>query len=187
MANPARSLEIGQIYSTFQIALSLHQNPASCPLQFVAKCGYYSHTLGQNRMEVSYRATVPIAVFLVLGITACPVRASSPDSSPADQQSIDALEARASQAQPREQCFLYALFVQQMTELSIRQYEAGDMVRATGLLRRISTSRKRSTSPWPIKTSASRMLSSCLTAPPSASTKCCKPAALQTGPLSRRL
>lgn len=83
------------------------------------------------------RATVPIAVFLVLGITACPVRASSPDSSPADQQSIDALEARASQAQPREQCFLYALLVQQMTELSIRQYEAGDMVRATGLLRRI--------------------------------------------------
>ncbi len=83
------------------------------------------------------RATVPIAVFLVLGITAYPVRASSSDSSPTDQQSIDALEARASQAQPREQCFLYAQLVQQMTELSIRQYEAGDIVRATGLLRRI--------------------------------------------------
>ena len=37
-------------------------------------------------------------------------------------RSIEALEARANQAQPREQCFLYAQLVQQMTELSIRQY-----------------------------------------------------------------
>ncbi len=80
------------------------------------------------------RTMVPIAAFLVLGMTACPVCASSPDSSPTDQQSIDALEARASQAQPREQCFLYAQLVQQMTELSIRQYAAGDVVKATGLL-----------------------------------------------------
>ncbi len=83
------------------------------------------------------RAPIPIAVFLLLGITAYPARASSPGSSPADQQSIDALEARASHAQPREQCFLYAQLVQQMTELSIRQYAAGDVVRATSLLRRI--------------------------------------------------
>ena len=68
------------------------------------------------------RTVVPIAAFLVLSMNACPVRASSPDSSPPDQQSIDALEARANQAQPREQCFLYAQLVQQMTELSIRQY-----------------------------------------------------------------
>ncbi len=53
-----------------------------------------------------------------------------------DQQSIDALEARADQAQPREQCFLYAQLVQQMTELSIRQYAAGDVTKATGLLKR---------------------------------------------------
>jgi hypothetical protein len=80
---------------------------------------------------------VPIAAFLVLSVSMHPVRASSPDSTPPNQQSIDALEARANQAQPREQCFLYAQLVEQMTELSIRQYAAGDVVRATGLLQHI--------------------------------------------------
>ena len=70
-------------------------------------------------------------------MTACPVRASSRRQLPTDQQSIDALEARAGQAQPREQCFLYAELVQQMTELSIRQYAAGDIAKATGLLKQI--------------------------------------------------
>jgi hypothetical protein len=80
---------------------------------------------------------VPIAALLALGMAACPVCASSPDSSQTDQQGIDALEARAGQAQPRERCFLYAQLVQQMTELSIRQYAAGDVVKATSLLTRI--------------------------------------------------
>ena len=83
------------------------------------------------------RTMVPIAALLALGMAACPVCASSPDSSPTEQQSIDALEARAGQAQPREQCFLYAQLVQQMTELSIRQYAAGDVVKATSLLKQI--------------------------------------------------
>jgi hypothetical protein len=80
---------------------------------------------------------VPIAAFLVFGMTVSPVCASSADNPISDQQSIDALEARANQAQPREQCFLYAELVQQMTELSIRQYEAGDKAKANGLLQRI--------------------------------------------------
>jgi len=83
------------------------------------------------------RAMVPIAAFLVFGMTVSPVCASSADNPISDQQSIDALEARANQAQPREQCFLYAELVQQMTELSIRQYEAGDKAKANGLLQRI--------------------------------------------------
>jgi hypothetical protein len=83
------------------------------------------------------RAVVPIAALLALCMTARPVCASSPDSSPNDQQSIDALEAKAGQAQPREQCFLYAQLVQQMTELSIRQYAAGNVLKATSLLTRI--------------------------------------------------
>jgi len=53
-----------------------------------------------------------------------------------DQQSIDALELRANQAQPREQCFLYAEVVHQMIEFSVRQYAAGDAEKATGLLKR---------------------------------------------------
>src|SRR5208283_1218335 len=50
---------------------------------------------------------------------------------------IAALEARANQAQPREQTFLYAQLVQQMTELSIRQFAAGDAEKANNLLKRI--------------------------------------------------
>ncbi len=50
---------------------------------------------------------------------------------------IDALEARASQAQPREQCFLYAEIVHQMTELSLKQYQAGNVDDANSLLKKI--------------------------------------------------
>jgi hypothetical protein len=83
------------------------------------------------------RSFVPIAAFLVITLTAGPTFASSLDSVPPDQQTIDALLAKASQAQPREQCFIYAEVVHQMTELSIRQYAAGDTTKATGLLKQI--------------------------------------------------
>lgn len=83
------------------------------------------------------RTAVSIAALFVLSFTTGPVRASSLDSVPPDQQTIDALEAKALQAQPREQCFLYAELVHQMTELSIRQYAAGDIAKATGLLKQI--------------------------------------------------
>lgn len=83
------------------------------------------------------RTVVPIVAFLALSLNVAPVRASSADNTPPTQQSIDALEARADQAQPREQCFLYAQLVQQMTELSIQQYSAGDAAKASGLLKQI--------------------------------------------------
>lgn len=83
------------------------------------------------------RTLVLVAGLLVASFTAVPARASSFDSKPPDQQTIDALEARASQAQPREQCFLYAEIVHQMTELSLRQYAAGDVDGANGLLKKI--------------------------------------------------
>ena len=83
------------------------------------------------------RIVAPIAALLVLAATITPARASSSDAVPPDQESIDALEAKAVQAQPREQCFLYAEIVHQMTELSIRQYASGDVGKATGLLKQI--------------------------------------------------
>jgi hypothetical protein len=83
------------------------------------------------------RTVVPIAVFLTLSLNVGYNHAAASDSSLPDQQTIDALEIRANQAQPREQCFLYAQLVQQMTELSIRQYQAGNVSRATGLLQQI--------------------------------------------------
>jgi hypothetical protein len=82
------------------------------------------------------RTVVPIAVFLALGLNAIPVCASH-DSSPPTLESVQALEARANQASPRDQCFLYAELVQQMTELSIQQYSTGETTKATGLLKQI--------------------------------------------------
>jgi hypothetical protein len=83
------------------------------------------------------RALVPIVAFLALNLSTPSVCAFSGDNKPPDPDAIAALEARANQAQPREQAFLYAELVQQMTELSIRQYAAGDAEKAANLLKRI--------------------------------------------------
>ena len=82
------------------------------------------------------RSAIPMAVLLALGLTAIPLCAASPNDTP-DQQTIDALTAKANQAQPREQCFLYAEIVRDMTELSLRQYAAGNVAKASELLKQI--------------------------------------------------
>jgi len=83
------------------------------------------------------RSRVPLAVLILLAVTTLPACASGLDDKIPDQNSIDALEAKASQAQPREQCFLYAELVHEMTEYSLRQYAAGDVDKASGLLKKI--------------------------------------------------
>jgi hypothetical protein len=83
------------------------------------------------------RTAVLMAAFLALGSNLQPVRASSPDARSPDQLAIEALEARANQAEPREQCFLYAQLVHQMTEMSVKQYAAGNVEEANTLLRKI--------------------------------------------------
>lgn len=83
------------------------------------------------------RTKVPFAALLAFCTLIAPVCAQASSSKLPDEQSIAALEARASQAQPRDQCFLYAQLVHQMTELSLRQYAAGNFASATGLLKRI--------------------------------------------------
>lgn len=79
------------------------------------------------------RASLSIA-FLIGAAVLCPCVAQN--SAPT-QQSIDDLALRASHAQPREQCFLYAQLVRQMTELSVRQYTSGDVVSALASLQGI--------------------------------------------------
>jgi hypothetical protein len=66
-----------------------------------------------------------------------PICASGFDDKIPDQQSIDALQAKLLQAQPREQCFLYAELVHQMTEFSLRRYAAGDVENASAMLKQI--------------------------------------------------
>lgn len=83
------------------------------------------------------RSKVLLATLVFVTVYSLPACASGFDDKPFDQQSIDALVAKANQAQPREQCFLYAELVHQMTEVSLRQYSAGDQEKATGLLKEI--------------------------------------------------
>ena len=83
------------------------------------------------------RAIVSMAVLVLLTATTVPVCASGLDDKIFDQQSIDALALKVSQAQPREQCFLYAQLMHEMTEVSLRQYNAGEAEKATGMLKDI--------------------------------------------------
>ncbi len=52
-----------------------------------------------------------------------------------DPQTMAALMVKAEQAQPKEQCFLYAELVHQMTELAGQQYSSGEEDRASATLR----------------------------------------------------
>ena len=81
------------------------------------------------------RASLVIAVLLTT--PALPSCASGIDNKIPDMEAITALESRANVAEPREQCFLYAQLVHQMTELSVRQYAAGEVGKATELLKRV--------------------------------------------------
>ena len=76
-------------------------------------------------------------VLILFASIAIPAYASSPDDKPFDQDSIAALQLRISQAQPREQCFLYAELIHQMTEFSLKQYAAGDIDKASDLLKQV--------------------------------------------------
>ena len=76
-------------------------------------------------------------VLIAVTAVALPARASSPDEKLIDQQTISALQARIPTAQPREQCFLYAELIHQMTEFSMKQYAAGETDKATDLLKQI--------------------------------------------------
>src|ERR1700743_3608798 len=80
--------------------------------------------------------TVSGPVVLALFCCSLPALASSLDEKPIDQQSIAALEARAAQASPREQCFLYAQLVHEMVEFSAHQYAGGEFDQAAALLKR---------------------------------------------------
>src|SRR5579859_362043 len=82
-------------------------------------------------------------IVLAVAATVLPAFASSPDDKSVDQQSISALEARIPTAQPREQCFLYAELIHQMTEYSMKQYAAGDTDKATDLLKQIQNLTKK--------------------------------------------
>jgi hypothetical protein len=69
---------------------------------------------------------------LVLGLSCVPAFAIDERI---DQQTMAALMVKAEQAAPKEQCFLYAELVHQMTELAGQQYNSGDGDHASETLR----------------------------------------------------
>jgi hypothetical protein len=83
------------------------------------------------------RSANSMALLLALSLVAVPLYAASSDEAPAEQQAIEALEAKADHAQPRDQCFLYAEVMHRMTELSLSQYASGNVAKATSLLKQI--------------------------------------------------
>lgn len=83
------------------------------------------------------RVQASLAVLFLLAVQSISARAYTPDEKIADQDSITALEARIPQAQPKEQCYLYAELIHQMTEFSLRQYHAGNVDKASDLLKQI--------------------------------------------------
>jgi hypothetical protein len=83
------------------------------------------------------QSKVSLAVLVLLAVSVLPARASGFDDKLIDQDSINALQAKILQAQPREQCFLYAQLVHEMTEFSVRQYASGDGEKAAVLLKQV--------------------------------------------------
>src|SRR5271168_1676990 len=78
---------------------------------------------------VAVSATILSLALLVPAPGFCAIDEKVPDA-----QALLALQVRASQAGPREQCFLYAELVHQMTELAGKQLSAGDVVEASSTI-----------------------------------------------------
>jgi hypothetical protein len=78
-------------------------------------------------------ATTLVVSSLVFSLSCA--RAFAIDDRIPDPQAMAALMAKADQAQPKEQCFLYAELVHDMTELAGQQYRAGDGDHASATLR----------------------------------------------------
>jgi hypothetical protein len=83
------------------------------------------------------RVFVSLAALVLLPVLTLPAYAYSPDEKVPDQDSIAALQAKILLAPPREQCFLYAELIHQMTEFSLRQYSAGNVDQANDLLKQV--------------------------------------------------
>jgi hypothetical protein len=73
---------------------------------------------------------------LMLATPLCHAAASGDEIIP-DSAALAQLEARAAQANPREQCFLYTELVHSMTEIAGKQMLDGDTEHASATLKRV--------------------------------------------------
>jgi hypothetical protein len=80
-------------------------------------------------------ATTLAVSSLVLSLSCA--RAFAIDERLDDPQTMAVLMAKADQAQPKEQCFLYAEIVHRMTELAGQQFSSGEEDKASATLRQV--------------------------------------------------
>ena len=74
-----------------------------------------------------------------LFLTLCtPVYAANFDETLPNAQALTQLELRAQQANPRDQCYLYAELVHTMTEMAVKQIANGDDDSAAATLKQIN-------------------------------------------------
>jgi hypothetical protein len=79
-----------------------------------------------------------LILFPVAALCLFPVIVRAIDKeAPQDPQLVSQLEARAQQASPREQCFLYTELVHSMTELAGQQMLAGEYEKAGATLKSV--------------------------------------------------
>ena len=78
---------------------------------------------------------LPLPLFLTLCTPAC---AAAIDESIPDAQTLSQLEARAEQANPRDQCFLYTELIHTMTEMAGKELRSGDLEQAAIMLKQIN-------------------------------------------------
>jgi hypothetical protein len=81
----------------------------------------------------------PLSLLTILLCVAAPSARAAvlPDDAILGDTAITQLETRAQTAPPREQCFLYAEIVHDLTEIAGRQLAAGDNSQASATIRRI--------------------------------------------------
>ena len=93
-------------------------------------------------MGYAIRITVRFGLLLTMVLCLAAPRslhATPPEGNILDEGGLTQLEARAQTSQPREQCFLYAELVHQLTEMAGRQLANGEGDHASITLRRIDT------------------------------------------------
>lgn len=83
------------------------------------------------------RRSRTILAVLVLPLLTAPVYAMGSDDHQPNEQSITELQQKIQTAHPREQCYLYAELIHEMTEMSIQQYAAGNSNKGNALLQRV--------------------------------------------------
>jgi hypothetical protein len=79
-------------------------------------------------------AIAAVAVLLIPGTRAFGASEKLPDA-----QALLLLEAKAAQASPKEQCFLYAEIVHAMTEIAGQELSSGDIGHASETLKAVQT------------------------------------------------